>query len=750
MRPFPPVMEFFFPKAHVITIALTAMCLLLAPSFAVAWEPGTLGPTLEMVEVDGVFVPVQSGSPLPDFEPQERETISLHGVWKKQRRSVDHALSLTMRDDPTIALIESEGAGRHLPTFDDASWSDIAIPAVEVEMPGDENSSPEAYHQGVWYRKRVFIPQEWEGNVSTLKCLGANYTFDLWINGQWVGVHEGGYTPFAFDLSEYLDYGQENLLAVRIDEPLPGIRQDAVPNWIAMDWWSYAGIIQDIFLESAPPVYAARVNIYPRDYNGTLDVQVVVVNRSGANKNVAVSLQPYHADPTAPGYLTDPRPAAIVGDKAYLEGSTEHTIAVAADSMGVARFTVRVIAPRRWTPKVPHLYVMQTTIDADGETDRHFSQFGIRTVDREDGKLLLNGRVAFLPGVARHEEWPDSGRTATWEKIVNDLLIVRDLNALFLRTGHYPNHPYTYLATDRIGLSVYTEIPVYWFMGWNWNMQDERRIADQMFREMIFMGNNRPSILLWGTENECPFVFYRQMIEYNQRLADDFRARIDDGRLLSQSPAADIGWQLIAKTQEPLDVAGWTTYYGVFYGDDMYRDTVDFLNDAMAANPQHPIVSTEYGIWSEADDSQAQNQIDVFEGTWSAFVEMAALDEQGNVNPNGNLTATTWFCVFNWFTKNGLPEFIAPYLQSMGLIHMDRVNRKPVAQVLADAYAPYFAFGGLGPEPDDYVDEEEPSDDDDNDDDDSADDDSADDDAADDDAADDDDDDDSEGSGCGC
>jgi hypothetical protein len=102
---------------------------------------------------------------------------------------------------------------------------------------------------------------------------------------------------------------------------------------------------------------------------------------------------------------------------------------------------------------------------------------------------------------------------------------------------------------------------------------------------------------------------------------------------------------------------------------------------------------------------------------------MAALDEQGNVNPNGNLTATTWFCVFNWFTKNGLPEFVAPYLQTMGLIHMDRVSWKPVAQVLADAYEPYFAFGGLGPEPDDYVDEEEPTDDDDTGDDDSDDDD---------------------------
>jgi len=75
------------------------------------------------------------------------------------------------------------------------------------------------------------------------------------------------------------------------------------------------------------------------------------------------------------------------------------------------------------------------------------------------------------------------------------------------------------------------------------------------------------------------------------------------------------------------------------------------------------------------------------------------------------MAATTWFCVFDWFTKNGLPDFVASFHQSMGLIDMDREQWKPVAGLLRDGYAPYAAFGGLGPEPDDYVNENEPSDD---------------------------------------
>ncbi|MDP8221941.1 MAG: glycoside hydrolase family 2 TIM barrel-domain containing protein [Candidatus Lernaella stagnicola] len=99
------------------------------------------------------------------------------------------------------------------------------------------------------------------------------------------------------------------------------------------------------------------------------------------------------------------------------------------------------------------------TFTAGEVIDVHHTQFGVRTVERENGRLMLNGRIAFLPGVARHEEWPDTGRSASRERIVEDLSIIKELNALFLRMGHYPNHPYTYLVADRLGMAVMSEIP---------------------------------------------------------------------------------------------------------------------------------------------------------------------------------------------------------------------------------------------------------------------------------------------------
>ncbi len=696
-------------KPFLLTM-LAVILLLFVVAVAFAQEdgqPGTLAMTLDFVAVDGVMVPVQSGAPLPDFELQNHEALTLAGPWKKQRQHLDHDLSFNVRDAATIANLETEAGGRQAPGFDDSSWINHRLPLVENHMPGDESEMPEPYHDGVWYRRVVSIPAAWQGRSNFFVCLAANYIFDLWVNGRWVGVHEGGYTPFAFDLSRYLQYGADNLFAIRVDKPFPGVRQDQVPAWFSIDWWDYAGVIQDLYLESMDPVHVVRTNVAPTDYNGGIHVEVVMANDSDEQHDVLLDLAAFHADPNSPSYLTDPHPAAIAGDEATIEGDPQAALTIPAGQVRAASFDLRVRAPLRWTPKKPHLYVMKTTLSAGGDlVDEHFNQFGLRTVDRANGKLLLNGRVAFFPGVARHEDSPDTGRTMSWDHIRRDLVIIKnDLHALFLRTGHYPNNIRTYTLTDRLGIAVMAEIPVYWNFGWNWTLQNARGIHRQMFREMVLSSFNRPSVLLWGTENECPFVWVYKVRDYNAMLAQDHRDNYPDGRLITQSPAAQ-NWRLMSISEEPIDVAGWTMYYGVFYGKDMYADTKKFIQEHQQQFPELPIIDTEFGTGSQADDSDAQKQVDVVNGTWPALAEMGSLDAQGNVNPNGQLAATTWFTVFNWFTKNGLPNFIAPYLQSMGLMHMDRTTRKPVFDTLAAVYKPYADFGGLGPEPSDYVDDD--------------------------------------------
>ncbi|MBZ0274417.1 hypothetical protein K8I61_20465 [bacterium] len=681
------------------------------PAPALASAPGDLAPTFSIEWIDGFPVPFQSGVPLPDFDPQDHDTLDLSGTWKRERVDLDHDISFGARDADGIAALEAEAAGRFESDYDDSAWATRELPGHEGDLAGDESGIPEGYHGGVWYRRAIDVPADFD-EVVRLVCLGANYITDLWVNGEWAGVHEGGDLPFAFDVTPHVVPGEQIVFAIRIDKPFPGARQDAIPAWFLMDWWSYTGVLQDIYLESLPAVHIVRADVRPVGRRGLIDVRIVVAN-SGANAvDARVGIEALIADRTGGAWLGDPRASAIAGEAAVLSGGAATFVTIPPGGVRVVHLVPRIEDVALWTPNEPNLYVLRSTLEIDGAlADERHNQFGVRTVDAREGKMFVNDRVAFFPGVARHEEWPDTGRTATFERIRDDLDVILDLNAIFLRTGHYPNHPYTYLLTDRMGLAVWTELPVYWMMGWNWGYQTYRRVPQQMFREMVFMGLSRPSILVWGTMNECPFVFTPQIRDYNASLIDD-HAAYDDGRIVSQSPAADLGWQILAATVNDLDLAGWTMYYGVFYDDDPYADTLAFVAEHQARFPDVPMVATEFGYWSEADDSEAQKQKDVFDDTWVAFAEIAALTEEGEVNPDGILAGTSWWTAFNWFTKNGLPEFFATPLQSMGLIHMDRTTWKPAANALAAAYAPYRAFGGLGPmPPDDDVDDDTTDDD---------------------------------------
>ena len=156
------------------------------------------------------MVPFQNGLPLPSFEKQDRGVINLAGTWKKERQIMNHDLTLASRTPDTVAAVEKESQGRYQADFNDSAWQDMAIPGVE-------NPSPDRYQDGAWYRRTFTVGKDNQGKFLRLVFLAANYFTDVWINGKWLGCHEGGYTPFAFDISSLVNYDQKNTIAVRVD-----------------------------------------------------------------------------------------------------------------------------------------------------------------------------------------------------------------------------------------------------------------------------------------------------------------------------------------------------------------------------------------------------------------------------------------------------------------------------------------------------------------------------------------------------
>ncbi|MEW6006349.1 MAG: glycoside hydrolase family 2 TIM barrel-domain containing protein [Stygiobacter sp.] len=657
-------------------------------------QTATLQTSFNFVDINGIKVPMQNGMPLPSFEKQNSRTIiDLSGEWKKFRFVSDDNLTLSNRDANVITAIENESVGKHLPNYDDSNWQKKNLPAVENEMNAPNDNFPEFYNDGVWYRKTFNVDAGYSNKFVKLMFYAVNYVCDVWINGKYVGYHEGGYTPFAFDVSQFLNYGSTNTIAIRVDNIAWGLRKDIIP-FNNVDWFNYAGIIHDIYLEVSDKTSLTRANIIPKDINGNIST-TLIINNADVAKNVFVKINIYEAsinnNNIKSEYAKD-----LIGKEILFNGTSEKSIQLNEKSVYTIQFNNQIPNPKLWTMKNPNLYVMKVTIQKSQSDptiiDEYYTQFGIRTVATSKGKFLLNNKIMFLPGVARHEDHPTFGRSVPKDVIYSDLQEVKNLNALYIRTAHYPNHLYTYLIADRLGLGIMEEIP-----SWQWDskdvydIQNARKLYIQMFREMVFKDFNRPSIFMWSTSNECHWNGVERLT-FNNNIKSDYRTNYDDGRLLTQSAAADNPGSS-DQSQNLLDVAGWTIYFGIFYGKtgQYTGPTYSFVNSAQTNFPDKPIIDTEFGYWSSESGSTTSEQVKVFNETFNAFKFFFPYDAFGNENENGHLMGTTWWCIYDWFQnkqkKNGW--------QTMGLFGMDRITEKPVAGTLRTAYLPYASKEGI-------------------------------------------------------
>ncbi|MBP9211768.1 MAG: T9SS type A sorting domain-containing protein [Bacteroidetes bacterium] len=658
----------------VLTLIILSSC--------AAAQVGTLKSTLKLEVVSDVTIPYQNGMPVPSFEKQRRPMVNLAGEWKKARFAANHTLSLTMRDSAGYAQLISEAAGRHLPSYNDQAWTAKQLPAIENVLAANERM-PEIYQDGVWYRRSFTVNDTLKEWAAALNFLAVNYIADVWLNGTYLGWHEGGYTPFAFDVSSALRFDSANVLVVRVDNIPWGTRKDIVP-YVESDWFNYTGIIHDVFLEFSNRTAVSRADVIPKDVNGTLDVAVVLNNRYDIMEKVDVMVQVFSAK-TDSLLLRSEYSADLAGSEVPLQGTAAGSLFVPADSAAVWKTTVTVANPKLWSPLKPNLYIMKVTVSQNGAVrDVYHTQFGIRTIKTSGDKILLNEKIVFLHGVARHEDHPQYGRSVPAEQIYTDLQLVKSVNANYLRTGHYPNHPFTYIAADRLGMIVMEEIPVWWFDEvFPWLIQNSvRQIHHQMFREMAFRDRNRPSIGLWSLANECRDVAGRST--FFQAMKIDLESQYWDGRLFTQSAAADRPgpWD---ESMSPLDVSGWTMYFGIFYdpyGFGKYKGTRNFLLDANDYHPNKPVIATEFGFWSGEEMNQFTKQTETFDSTFRAFEPRLPVYKDGRMNGTGFLAGVTWWTIFDWYRQNN-------GFQSMGLIRMKRDIAKPV---FASAKAKYAQF----------------------------------------------------------
>ena len=548
---------------------------------------GTLAPTLTLEDVGGVETPIQNGMPVPDFGWQPRPRISLDGEWQMERVALDATVTLTARD-VSLETIEADAAGRQLPEYDDGTWSVTAVP-------GTSNPPPSGEEGGAWYRRAFTVPARWTGDAVTLRFGSANYVADVWLNGTWLGYHEGGGTPFAFDVGAALVPGEENVLAVRVHTIPLGSRSDVVP-WGIIDWWNYGGLTGPVWLEAAPAVHVVRADVVP--HLDAVDVGVLVRH---AERRIGEGEDEEDGAPAAPLRMTvsvlpasvtpenvldpDPRSLVPVGTEPLVEVEQELDLPdpgrVAAPTLAIAFREADT-----WSPERPALYVLRVRVesvepepdedDEDAEElappiepDTFWTTFGIRhvAVDPIRPHILLNGEPAYFHGTGIHAETIridadgsllDGTPAQAPEEVLAELEAAADVGANLLRTGHQPGDPIMLMLADRLGFAVWEEIPMYHATPLVFDRTMSRGIPQQLLREMALRDMNRPSVLFHGLANESTGD-----AERTDALAElhEVDREIDGTRLTGQ---AAYGWDPTDATHGPLDVAGFTFYHGVF------------------------------------------------------------------------------------------------------------------------------------------------------------------------------------------
>jgi beta-galactosidase len=619
---------------------------------------GTLEPTLTLVDQGDHAIAMQNGMPVPDFGWQPRPRIDLDDGWLVEIASLDPALTMAGRAG-ALPAIEAEADGRQLPDYPDDGWQPI-------EVPGTINSPPSGEEGGAWYRRHVEIPPSWSGRAVTVRIGTAAYVADVWLNGVWLGYHEGGSTPFAFEAGNALQPGEDNLIAVRVHSIPVGTRSDVVP-WGLVDWWNYGGLTGPVWLEAAPPVHVARADVVP--HLDAVDFQVLLHASSrlageepttgdGLSDSGRVRVAVFAATVDEDNLL-DPDPRSLVADESVPLAFAGSSVSLPqAGQATVASLSVLFGKADTWSPARPALYVLRVRLVAQprgpagrgGQTiDEFWTTFGIRhvAVDPDEPRVLLNGDPIFFRGVGIHPEqltFSSAGGllAGTPAQTPRDVLAALEdagaVGANLVRAGHTPANPLLLMLADRLGFAVWEEIPMYHASPLVFERTMGRGMPQQMLSEMVLRDMNRPSVVFHGLANESTGGDERTAAL--GELARIDRA-LDGTRLLGQ---AAYGWRPDDPTHEPLDVAGFTMYEGVFYGDDPDVDTRRALRAAHLANPAKPIVILEFGRWADTPADE-RRQLAIFERTY------AAIDRLRADRPGGFVSAATWWTLHDFATQ---------------------------------------------------------------------------------------------------
>jgi len=355
----------------------------------------------------------------------------------------------------------------------DSQFEAVTLPHTNKVLPYHNFDNME-YQFISTYRKRFKLPEARNGRRIFIDFEGAMIAAEVYVNGAKVGDNEGGFTPFSFDITDYVSDTNENLLTVRLDSTE---RPDIPPFGFVVDYLTFGGIYREVNLRYVEPVYIQDVFAKTKDVlaaNPYVEVDVTLANTNDSDQKYSLS----------------------VG----IEGGAASTQSEVQVSGGTQLITITVPASgiELWSLQNPKLYSFSVALtdSANKQIDSVEFKLGFRTAEfRKEGGFFLNGEHLKLMGLNRHQTFPYIGAAASARLQRKDADIIKnELGCNIVRTSHYPQSRHFLNRCDEIGLLVFEEIPGWQYIGDN----DWQGISLRDVEAMIMRDRNHTSIIMWG------------------------------------------------------------------------------------------------------------------------------------------------------------------------------------------------------------------------------------------------------------
>lgn len=510
---------------------------------------------------------------------QSRRTFTINNDWAFYKGNLDSS-KINFIQAPTNKM--------------DVNWQTVNIPHTWNNI--DATDDTPGYYRGVgWYKKAMFIEVNADKDAKTLIYFeGVNQVTDLYVNGQWVGQHKGGYSRFHFDVTKFLKYGTQNTFAVKVDN---SHNVDVPP--LSADFTFFGGIYRDVFLiklndvhfsmddYSSSGVYISTPEV--SKIQAKVQVKSILNNETSVNKSVRITTKILNKD----GQVV------LTTNKKVKLKKNEKSKEVTAELL--------IKNPLLWSPDNPYLYTVNTQIK-DSNTgivlDESLEPLGLRWYKFDPDKgFFLNGEYLKLIGTNRHQDFLNKGNALTDEMPIRDIRLLKEMGGNFLRISHYPQDPTVLEMCDRLGILTSIEIPIVNAITESKAFTDNSLL---MINEMVKQNYNHPSLIIWAYMNEVllrlPFNQKKEADRYKvytnnvKKLATEIESKIrvldPDRYTMIPNHGAISRYKEAGLTDIPM-ILGWNLYQGWYSGKlSSFDTTLDELHELF---PRQAIIITEYG-----------------------------------------------------------------------------------------------------------------------------------------------------------